>query len=261
MYVELVQLRSLQKEKPPRCVCLLIHPVCVCVCWKDFQSGTYTIATSCVAPLLGRLTVHPFLSFCFGINFFLLPFLYPSLSRKFTTVCERKRLGCVTGKKPQILAPFYFFNQPEDFADFSVVTSQQGVVTKSFFFEGDVLILGTRQVWNGAGRRRYSWKFLFLLQFYQTCMERERKVERTKRVMQWQWANTTRPDTPDMKNKDNLRVPLDLTWVDGKKRDVKKKKKKKTWAAAIHARKKCGINKTFLLFDFLIPSSTRHGCF
>jgi hypothetical protein len=89
-----------------------------------------------------------------------------------------------------------------------------------------VLILGTRQVWNGAGRRRYSWKFLFLLQFYQTCMERERKVERTKRVMQWQWANTTRPDTPDMKNKDNLRVPLDLTWVDGKKRDVKKKKKK-----------------------------------
>jgi hypothetical protein len=132
-------------------------------------------------------------------------------------------------------------------------------VTKSFFFEGDVLILGTRQVWNGAGRRRYSWKFLFLLQFYQTCMERERKVERTKRVMQWQWANTTRPDTPDMKNKDNLRVPLDLTWVDGKKRDVKKKKK--SWAAAIHARKKCGINKTFLLFDFLIPSSTRHGCF
>jgi hypothetical protein len=81
-------------------------------------------------------------------------------------------------------------------------------------------------------------------------MERERKVERTKRVMQWQWANTTRPDTPDMKNKDNLRVPLDLTWVDGKKRDVKKKKKKKTWAAAIHARKKCGINKTFLLFVF-----------
>jgi hypothetical protein len=49
-------------------------------------------------------------------------------------------------KNPQILAPFYFFNQPEDFADFSVVTSQQGVVTKSFFFEGDVLILGTRQV-------------------------------------------------------------------------------------------------------------------
>jgi hypothetical protein len=38
---------------------------------------------------------------------------------------------------------------------------------------------------------------------------REKGEKRNEFVMQWQEANITRPDTPDKKKKDNLRVPLD----------------------------------------------------
>lgn len=75
-----------------------------------------------------------------------------SVEKIHDSLREKKTRDALLEKPPDPSPVLFFFNQPEDFADFSVVTSQQGVVTKSLFFflfiffEGDVLILGTRQV-------------------------------------------------------------------------------------------------------------------
>jgi hypothetical protein len=116
-------------------VCLSTYPPRVCVCVLKRLSERYIHNSHLLRGTAIRETNGTSLSlFLFWYQLLSSSFLVSISVEKIHDSLREKETRMRYRKNPQILAPFYFFNQPEDFADFSVVTSQQGVVTKSFFF-------------------------------------------------------------------------------------------------------------------------------